>query len=215
MILNKINWKYYIGKTERPLFKRKWEHFARPFSSEYKGYPLQKAFLKYGPENFIFTPLIECISAEELSQTEQILIAALKARHRLVGYNLTDGGEGTLGRVVSEEVRAKVSLVHKGKKASPETLEKMRIAGLSRVVSDETRQKLREHWRTHPHPMLEKPRSEETRLKISLGNKGKTVPEEVRRKISLGLKGRVVSPETRAKISAARKFTRTQPIVVS
>ena len=43
--------------------------------------------------------------------------------------------------------------------------------------------------------------SEETKLKIGLGNKGKTHSEETRKKISLGNKGKFVSEETRQKSS--------------
>jgi group I intron endonuclease len=47
--------------------------------------------------------------------------------------------------------------------------------------------------------------SEDTRVKISLANKGKTRSEEIRKKISLTQKGRIITPEHRLKLSKARK----------
>lgn len=47
--------------------------------------------------------------------------------------------------------------------------------------------------------------SEETRIKISLANKGKIVSDETRRKISEVNKGKTLSEETRAKLSKSHK----------
>ena len=50
--------------------------------------------------------------------------------------------------------------------------------------------------------------SEETRRKISEGNKGKVLSEETRKKLSKISKGKVVSQETRKKVSEANKGKR-------
>lgn len=47
--------------------------------------------------------------------------------------------------------------------------------------------------------------SEQTRRKISEGNKGKVISEETRKKLSLISKGKVVSKETRKKMSQSMK----------
>ena len=55
------------------------------------------------------------------------------------------------------------------------------------------------------NPNFGKPRTEETRRKISDAHKGKIVSEETRRKISDARKGKVASEETRKKLSRVRK----------
>ena len=50
--------------------------------------------------------------------------------------------------------------------------------------------------------------SDETKLKISIANKGKTVSEERRRNLSIAFKGRFVSEETRKKQSINNAFRR-------
>jgi hypothetical protein len=67
--------------------------------------------------------------------------------------NLTDGGEGTVNKVFSEEYRRNLS-----------------NSMIGRVVSEEMKQKLRTY-------RLGKPNSEEARKKISLANKGKKKPQ--------------------------------------
>lgn len=71
--------------------------------------------------------------------------------------------------------------------------------GRKRIHSQETKQKLSEHWSGKPRG----PHSEETKKKIGLGNKGKTVSEESRKRISEAAKKRKRKPhseETKRKI---------------
>ena len=101
-----------------------------------------------------------------------------------ISYNITDGGDGSAGRIVSEEARYKMSIAKKGK-ASPRK-------GIK--LSDETKQKLRE-------ANLGKHISEEVKEKIRVKNKNIVFSDEHRRKISEALNGRKVSEETRKKLS--------------
>ena len=57
--------------------------------------------------------------------------------------NLTNGGEGSRGRVITEQYSRKISKVHKGKILSEETKDKIRIAHIGKTVSEETRNKAR------------------------------------------------------------------------
>lgn len=57
--------------------------------------------------------------------------------------NLTDGGEGSRGRVVTEQYSRKISEVHRGKVLSEETKNKIRLAHIGKIVSEETRNKAR------------------------------------------------------------------------
>ena len=87
--------------------------------------------------------------------------------------NLTDGGEGGLGHIVSEEGKQKLRDARKGKITSEETKQKLR----DRVITDEHRRKNRE-------AQLGKILSEETKRKISEFNKGKVFSEETKRKLT-------------------------------
>jgi len=79
--------------------------------------------------------------------------------------NLTDGGDGESGRIVSEEVRQKISKANKGKKHGPHSDEiRKRISdGIQkfnrthkRMVSDETRKKLSSIRSGVPRPDVSK-----------------------------------------------------------
>lgn len=85
--------------------------------------------------------------------------------------NLTDGGEGNPGRIVSEEVRKNQSARLKGRKMSEEFKQKRREYMTGRKMPEEFRQKHIERMRTN-HPMKGKKMSEQARKNISEGHKG-------------------------------------------
>jgi hypothetical protein len=95
--------------------------------------------------------------------------------------NMTDGGEG-----------------HAGYKPTPEALAKRSAAMMGRVVSQETREKIRAGH-------LGKVVRPETREKLRAANLGKIHSAETRAKVSEAGRGRVVSAKTREKISATNK----------
>ncbi len=117
-----------------------------------------------------------------------------------------------IGRKFSEELRKKLSEIHKGKIISEETRRKISETQKGRKCSEERKEKLREYHRTHVHPMKGKKHTEESRRKISesgIGrvgyNRGKRLPLSIRIKISQKLKGNKLSLETRNKMSESRK----------
>jgi hypothetical protein len=85
--------------------------------------------------------------------------------------NLTDGGEGNPGRIVSEEWRRNKSIEQKGRKKSEEFKQKRREYMTGRKMPEECRQKHIERMRTN-HPTKGKKMSEEARRNISEGHKG-------------------------------------------
>jgi len=114
--------------------------------------------------------------------------------------NMTDGGEGMIGLVHTEEHRKKNSDSNKGKKVSENTKKKMR----NRITSDETKLKI-------SVSNLGKKRTEEHRQKIKdslkgkyIGNNnhffGKNHTDESKNKISKASKGRKLSEDTKEKI---------------
>lgn len=157
LITNKENGKLYVGETIQSLHNRWKGHKCD--AKRYRGpLHLTHAFRKYGTEVFIIEPLHECESREEMDFVEIFYIAFLNTKAPL-GYNLTDGGDGTKGTPVTEGQRRKISLSLTGRKASektkallsklrqgssnsffgkthsPETLEKMRQAKLGKKQS--------------------------------------------------------------------------------
>lgn len=111
----KSNWKVYkhtapsgnvyIGITQQPLYKR-WQRGG--------GYKLCKAFyraiLKYGWDNIEHKVLFDNLSELDAKLIEQDLIHYYKKIGK--SYNITDGGDGTLGIKrdnVSDDTRLKLS----------------------------------------------------------------------------------------------------------
>jgi hypothetical protein len=81
----------------------------------------------------------------------------------------------------TEEVKAKISKAHKGKKLTPEHIQKLRDAERP-PITPEAIAKRTESRKGYRH-------SEETKQKMSESNKGKKVPQEVRDKIAESVAG--------------------------
>lgn len=183
-ITNYTNGKIYIGK-----------HSTDNLDDVYMGSGILicKAEKKYGIENFTKEYLAFCDTEERLNWFEKFYIKKYKAIE--VGYNLTDGGDGALGRIDSDETRLKKSLSKKGIKHGPMTEE------TKRKLSEATKKQLVEKG----VPFKGKHHSQESRQKISVAMKCKTFSEEHKQKISEAKKGKTLSEETKQKISDAMK----------
>ena len=147
----------YVGFTKRSLEQRWREHCRMKVDC-----PLHYAIRKYGKEAFTIELVAEYID-EQMTKNlfEGFWIEHLQTHVDDGGYNLTYGGDGTIGRPCSEQTRRKMSASNKGqvpwnkgKKVSAETLKKM---------SDAQKGK--------KSPLKGKPRSEETRRKIGENRK--------------------------------------------
>ena len=108
--------KIYIGKTVQELCKRLRQHTYSKGNS-----PLDKAIKKYGLEKFDIEVIAEADTEEELNSLEMFFIEFYGCKIP-DGYNLTDGGEGSAGRIISEETRKKLSKSITGKKLKPEVI---------------------------------------------------------------------------------------------
>ena len=147
-------------------------------------------------EDIMFNNLTE-------SETLELEIQAIEAYGRKdnstgILANMTNGGDGVSGLIITDEHREKLSKASSGKnnsmygKPSP-------IKGIPK--SEETKRKMSEATKGQQH-MLGKHHSEETKQKISLAQKGIPCPnrskifsKETRQKISEALKGRHLSEE--------------------
>ena len=112
-INNKINNKIYIGQTvniEKRWYKHKWDLNNNKHTNKH----LQRAWNKYGEDNFHFSIIEEC-DTEELDIKEKDYIQLFDSFKN--GYNRTLGGEhGNRGMIVSMETRRKLSELLKGRK---------------------------------------------------------------------------------------------------
>lgn len=124
-IFNSINGKIYVGKTKDPQ-KRFDKHLkVASYSRAAEKFVVHKAIEKYGKDNFIFSILQIFNNEDGCSSAEKYWIAYFNSNKKEFGYNLTEGGEGCSGRVLSEETRAKIREKAIGRKHSKETLDKM------------------------------------------------------------------------------------------
>jgi hypothetical protein len=91
-ITNIINNKKYVGKTEHPPTKRWKEHLG--VARNHPIMAISHAIHKYGPENFKFEVIEECLS-EDVNKKETYWIGKLDTFEN--GYNSTLGGDGNPG----------------------------------------------------------------------------------------------------------------------
>jgi group I intron endonuclease len=109
--------KSYIGISSKTAADR-WSQHRYNANKEIKSRAatecraLYNAIRKYGARNFTVTVLFESDNWAELLEIEMTLIASLKTK-KPGGYNLTDGGEGTLGAIPSDIARQRMSEAQK------------------------------------------------------------------------------------------------------
>lgn len=135
----------YIGFTNKTVEERYKGHLKEARSSRSVGlnYPIYNALRKYKGEVIVTTLL-------EGSKDYCLMIEEKLRPNPKIGWNLTRGGNvGKLGKEFSDETRAKIS-----------------EAGRRRIISEETRVKLRFNASQHKH-------SDETKLRISKSKLGK------------------------------------------
>lgn len=122
-ITNKVNGKIYIGITNQGSGVRYYKHW----SDARKGdpCPIHKAMAKYGKENFTLEIIDFANNYGELKEKEKFYIKKFNSMDRSIGYNLTEGGDGTFGRLHSEETKEKIRQKALGRKVSEEAKKRM------------------------------------------------------------------------------------------
>lgn len=157
-----VNGKRYVGITSRGLRERIRKHVDRTLRGSELVF--HKALRKYGIERFEWSVLQSGLTWTEACQREKDFIAEYNTFGE-GGYNVTEGGDGTLGMPLSEESRAKVSATLKAWHASS-SLEaqafRLRISALRRDT----------------------PVALTTRMKLSRSLRGRRLSEASRAKIS-------------------------------
>jgi group I intron endonuclease len=192
--------KIYIGQANN--FNRRMNSYKRlKCQSQTKLYNTIK---KYGWENFKSEVLIDNLAGKvEMNEKEIFYVKAFDSfvRKNKNGLNLTEGGDGQMGMVLSEESRKKISDKLKGKLLSEETRRKMSVSKKGkRNMSDE-------HYRKMSIRMTGTKQSSETLAKLSVIRKGKSYPHtpESKLKLSLAHKGKILTEDHRRKLSESHK----------
>lgn len=101
IITNTVNAKQYVGIAAD--LERRWKRHR----NANEGQLIHKAIKKYGVDAFVFTHVADAFDAESAKIIERMLIAEhnTKMPH---GYNMTDGGDGTMGMAKTEEHKQKL-----------------------------------------------------------------------------------------------------------
>jgi group I intron endonuclease len=175
-IENLINGKKYIGSASS-LFARKSDHFYCLKNNKHNNTHLQRAYNKYGHENFIFKILIIC-EIFELKKYEQFFVDFYKPEIYNICLKCVDSRFG-----VKASIKTRKRIIKNHADISGENHP---MYGKHR--SEETKKKLSEINKGQNNPNYGIPKSKETKEKISIGNKGKHRSEETRRRLSESLK---------------------------
>ena len=182
-IRNKLDDKFYVGRTGN--LRRRWQqHLHRNKSGVSR--TLYGAMNRNGRGNFELLELAHVNNEMDGVTMERIWVALLNSIHPN-GYNLSTGGAG--GGIPCDETRRMISNANRGRP--------------SYLRSEETLQKQRKAQQGHPGWNKGKPRSAETRKKISIALTGRPLTTETRRKIGDAMRGVPFSVEHRNKIAAA------------
>lgn len=110
-ITNLVNGKLYVGSSVN-LDKRIYEHFRTLNKNEHSNIHLQRAFNKYGKENFVSEILDYVSHKSELKYREQYWMD--KYNWDML-YNIAPFAENTTGIPCSKETRKKIANSLKGK----------------------------------------------------------------------------------------------------
>lgn len=191
MIEHSATGRRYVGKSVN--VRRR---LAAHFEGRVRRGFLAAAIRKHGRAAFTTTILERCTTEDEATAREVHWIREMGSRAP-DGFNLTDGGEGVTGHRWTEEARAAKSLATMGKVHSDETRAKMSAAHRARNATPEGAAKIAA--RTAKRSGYR--HSEETRARIGNSNRGQRRDAATCAKIRAAKQ--ITSDETRARMRAA------------
>lgn len=177
----KITGKRYVGITKNTLAER----YAGHLYSAKKGSKkvLYDAIRKYGEHNFTCSEICTALTWQHACYIERLLIFDFNCKVPN-GYNMTDGGEGTVGWSAPAELREVWSKQRKGRGWTEEQ-------NAARAL------KVKEQW---ADPEFRQARQE------SMSNRKWTDEQRARKsEVMKGMVGRKQTEESKSKISASHK----------
>ena len=232
LVTNRVDGKRYVGVTN-DFVRRHKRHRAAVVNKAPQ--LLARAIRRHGLDQFSFDVIACAKSYEDLL----ILEVALIAQHRTYahaedgwGYNMTLGGEGSLGYKHGPEARAKLGRACIGRKLSPSHIEALRRSRIGISPSPDHIEALRrantgkkytpetlarrsaalKGIPCKPHVVeiaraynTGRPKSEETKQKLRQAHLGKKLSDEHKAKIGAAGRGRKLSAEAIEKMRVFHK----------
>lgn len=178
LVTNLINGKRYVGITSQGVEER----FKQHMWDAHKGSKtlFHNAIRKYGVENFKLETLESNIPDDLAGEREQHYIKAYDSYYpSRKGYNMTEGGNGTVGYIFTEADRAKLSEANKGRKFSEERNQRIREMMTGREYKQEWKDALSQsrlgRFTKQDNPFYGKHHSEATKQTIRENNSGDKV----------------------------------------
>jgi group I intron endonuclease len=127
-ITNTVSGKIYVGCAS-DVRTRINGHLYDLRKEKHKNSYLQKAWIKYGEEVFIFETIEEC-SIDNLHVREHYWVNELKCLDRSIGYNIKPTDPNSCS-IHSEETKEKLRQANKGRKPSELCIQKLKERTLS------------------------------------------------------------------------------------
>jgi len=190
-ITNRVNGKIYIGSAS-DVSRRIIYHKNTLRNKKHTNRHLQAAFLKYGEQNFTFEVIEYLDDKLKLRDREQYWMDLLKVCDEKFGYNIVPNSQH---KMLSEETKRLLRLrpVRSGWKHTPETKQRISILAIerNRLLGKEPGKKFNKTGlkRSELCGDLNVSRRPEVRQKISEALRGRKLSEETKMKISLKNKG--------------------------
>lgn len=166
------NGKVYIGITCESLSQRVRRHIA--YARAGKHYALSSAIRKHGEDSFVAEE-VAIGTWQELKLIEIKLISFYNSLGA-GGYNMTGGGEGSLGVPRSDVTRQKISKALAGRSMTFSDAHRARLSEVQRgkSIPEETRQKMRASAKAR----CASPMSQEQKDKIAAALRGRKRPAD-------------------------------------
>lgn len=210
IIKNIINNKIYIGSAIN--YKYRWRKHLKDFASNKNSLYLQRSWNKYGNSIFSFSILEKIDYDDNLSLLEIKKLLLIKEQYyldtllfandwilkknknfRKLGYNINPVAGSSLGYKHTQKSKDIMSEKRKGIKKSKEHKLKIGIGNKDKIISKETREKIKLSLTGYKHTY-------EAKTNMSKSQLGRKHTKETKLKIGSVHKNKIVSNETKQKI---------------
>lgn len=189
-ITNNVNWKVYVGQSINIMARWK-DHINTLNRGDSRCTLLQRAWNKYGQENFTFE-ILELCSEDVLDEIEIKYINFYDACNTNKGYNIESGGNQC--KHLSDKTKRKIGDANRGRRHSEESKKQMSKSRTGegngmykKQHSEETKKKISDAKKGKPgHPSTDYQKE-----CARLANLGKLKSEETKRKLSESHKGKI------------------------
>lgn len=171
-ITNIIDGKFYIGSSNN--IEKRWiSHRYHLRHNKHHAEHLNRAWRKYGENSFIFE-ILEETEQSALIEMEQKYLDKFQSWKPKIGYNNCKIAGSQIGRKHTEKTKKLIGKIHKGKRITQESRERMRQSAIKRAkITEETRKKMSEAQKGREAWNKGIAQEQEVKDKISKARKGK------------------------------------------